>query len=327
MKNQFPIINFDCLDKAYQYVLQEEDSQIAINVDGIKKVVQFIFIDVPNSFDNHEDKRELQELNLNTFYDLYNIFLEKVGSGLLDLNDIQEDDSYNFLWIFYETKKRIGDVVEKTNHTFFVQALSDGEKNFDYGIAYTDSEEENFVKKFTDAKYINHKNPDSMAEIEIINQLKIVLDEIGEHADSDFMFTHDRQSTNESDATASDFRTFVKLVSRNKIDENDLERVSNKLFQIANKEIDFTFSLTENTFDLLDELGFVFPWDYKFSASDLEFIISSLIKEEFNFRCPENIFSTDLFKYAQKKLTKIDLELMSLESFGDNFYFFIVNKN
>ena len=326
-KKNVPIIDFDCLDKAYEYVMQEDDSQIAIKVDGIKKVVQFIFIDVPNSFDNQEDKAELQQLNLNTFYDLYNIFLEKVGSGLLDLNDIKKNDSYNFLWIFYEIKKRIGDVVEKVNHIFFVQAFSDGEKTFDYGMTYTNSNIEDFVKNFQEAKYINYKNPENIIEIEIINQLKIVLDEIGEHADADFMFSLNRESTNGYIATISDFSTFVKLVARYKINEDDLEKIAKKLFQISNKEIDFTYSITENAADLLEEIGFVFSWDNKFSASDLEFIVSSLIKEEFNFSCPPNTFSADLLKYVQNELVKIGLELMSLESYSDNYYFFVTNKN
>ena len=325
MKNS-TIIDFDSLDKAYEYVMQEEDSQIAIKVDGIKKVVQFIFIDVPNSFNNQEDKAELQQLNLNTFYDLYNIFLEKVDLGLLDLTDIEQETSYEFLWIFYETKKLIGDVVEKTNHTFFVQALTGGDKTLDYAMTYTNSDIENFVKNFHEAKYINYKNPVNLLEIEIINQLKIVLDELGEHADTDYMFSLNRKPTNEYAATIDDFCSFTKLVACNKINEDDLQSIAKKLYENPCKIIDFANTITANGSDLID-LGFVFSWDYKFSASDLEYIVSSLIKKEFKFNCPENIFSADLFKYAQEELTKMKLELMSLESFGDEFYFFVVNKD
>ena len=111
------------------------------------------------------------------------------------------------------------------------------------------------------------------------------------------------------------------------INEDDIQKIANKLFQISNKEIDFTYNITENAADLLEEIGFVFSWNNKFNASDLEFIVSSLINEEFNFSCPPTTFSADLFKYAQNELVKIGLELMSLESYGDNYYFFVEHKN
>ncbi len=321
-----PIIDLETLDKAYHYVLQEEDSQIAIKVDGIKNPVQFVFLEIPGSFDNEDNRVEMAACHINSPFDLFNTFLQKIGMELIPLDQINDDLAYNFLWIYYETKTRVGESIQKTNHNFFIEPFHENEKAIDFGMTYSCSDSENFVERFLEAKYINHKNPKSKTDLEVINQLKMVLDELGEHANADFMFILNREPRLESNVTEDDFKTLLQLISRNQITKIDLENCSKHLYQISKKEIKPEFNITNTTFDLVSELGFSVFWDYKFDASNLKFVIEELSKKEFNYESPSTIFGTDLFPFAQKQLAILDLELMELKSYADNYFFILVNK-
>ena len=322
-----PIIDLELITKAYDYVLQEEDEHIAVQVDGIKKPVQLLFLEIPGSFDNEDNSAEMQAVNISSSFELFNTFLAKIGMASLPLDEITNDTAYNFLWIYFETKTRIGEVVEKTNHNFFVEPFIENEKIYDFGITYSCLETDNFVEKFLDSQYINHKSPQNEQDLETLLLLKKVLEEVGEHADDDYMFTANRVTISEKEATQNDFKTILQLISRNQIEENDLQKCVKYLYQIAKKEIKPEFDITNTTFDLLSELGFSVFWDYKFTASDLEFVVTELLQKEFHFEAPKAIFNADLFAFAQKKLATSNLELLELKSYADNYFFILVNKN
>ena len=65
-----PIIDLELLTKTYSYVLQEEDSHVAIKVDGIKKPVQSLFLEIPGSFDNEDSKAEMKTFKFNSSFEL-----------------------------------------------------------------------------------------------------------------------------------------------------------------------------------------------------------------------------------------------------------------
>lgn len=69
-----PIIDFESLHKAYEYALQEEDSQIAIKVDGIKSM-SICFLEIPGSFDNDENNDEMKACKIDSSFALFNTFL------------------------------------------------------------------------------------------------------------------------------------------------------------------------------------------------------------------------------------------------------------
>lgn len=51
-----------------------------------------------------------------------------------------------------------------------------------------------------------------------------------------------------------------------------------------------------------------------------------MIGEDLNFAYPEETYSHDLFPYIQSALEKRGLELMTYDTLGDNYLFFVVNK-
>ena len=67
--------------------------------------------------------------------------------------------------------------------------------------------------------------------------------------------------------------------------------------------------------------------DWKFDPEDAEYFISEMIGEDLNFEYPEETYSHDLFPYIQSALEKRNLELMTYDTHGDNYLFFVANKN
>ncbi len=326
--NQNPqIIDLELLTKSYHYVLQEKDSHIAIKVGGIKKPVQSLFLEIPGSFDNEDNKAEMLASNISSSFELFNTYLKKIGMGEVSIAESLDDVAYNFLWIYFETKTRDGETIKKTNHNFFLEPFIEDELIIDFGITYSNIDSENFVEKFLDSRCIDYKNSKNEIDVKIMQQLKKVFDELGEHADADFMFSLNNNSYSEGNPTDDDFKKLLQLISRNQISENDLSICSKQLFQISKREIKPEFNITNTTFDLLENCGFAVFWDYKFDASDLKFNIEQLIHNEFDFICPTEVFSHKLFRFAQVALANLNLELMGLKSYADNYFFIVVNKN
>ena len=119
------------------------------------------------------------------------------------------------------------------------------------------------------------------------------------------MFLLNDTPTSKNNATKSDFKTFLQLISRNKISKIDLEVCSSHLYKIAKNEIKPEFNITDTTFDLMLNLGFSVSWDYKFNTSELKFNIEQLIQKHFDFEAPLTIINSDLFPLAQTALTNV----------------------
>ncbi|RZJ55013.1 MAG: hypothetical protein EOO44_02920, partial [Flavobacterium sp.] len=66
--------------------------------------------------------------------------------------------------------------------------------------------------------------------------------------------------------------------------------------------------------------------DWKFDPEDAEYFISEMIGQDLNFNYPEETYSHDLFPYIQSALEKHNLELLSYETYGDSYLFFVANK-
>jgi hypothetical protein len=52
-----------------------------------------------------------------------------------------------------------------------------------------------------------------------------------------------------------------------------------------------------------------------------------MIGEDLNFEYPEETYSHDLFPYIQSALEKRGLELMSYDTHGDHYLFFVASKS
>jgi hypothetical protein len=125
--------------------------------------------------------------------------------------------------------------------------------------------------------------------------------------------------------TVQTFEEFIKLVSRGKAEEKLISKQSKKLFKDFQKESKDYHAKVEGHFEFFESID---AWnsDWKFDPEDAEYFISEMIGHDLNFAYPEKTYSHELSPYIQSALEKLNLELMSYNTNGDNYLFFLANK-
>jgi hypothetical protein len=126
------------------------------------------------------------------------------------------------------------------------------------------------------------------------------------------------------EVTQNHFEELLSLVTRNRINEKIIKKQAKKMFGKYKKpsEDDDFF---ENNYEFLENVN-CWNSDWKFDPEDAAYFISEIIEQDFTFEYPEETYSHDLFPYIQKELAKSELELMSFDTQGDNYLFFVANK-
>ena len=102
------------------------------------------------------------------------------------------------------------------------------------------------------------------------------------------------------------------------IDEDEQEETS------AGNKRELNYHLIYNFLDEKDMIGNA---DWKFDPEDLAMFITTLSCKEFTFSYPEGSVSQELFLHANEALAAQNLELINLNSNGDNYGFVLVNKD
>ena len=141
------------------------------------------------------------------------------------------------------------------------------------------------------------------------------------------------------------FSELLQLVTRNESSNDDIETCINQFIMIhedpenyisecidEDEQDDF---FAEDTNELIYHLIYYFlvdkdllgNSDWKFDPEDLEMFITTLSRNEFTFSYPEGSVSHELFPYANEALKAKNLELINLNSNGDNYGFVVVNKD
>jgi hypothetical protein len=128
------------------------------------------------------------------------------------------------------------------------------------------------------------------------------------------------------EVTQEVFQEFIQLVSRGNIEESELKEQSEKLFENFKRPEEDYYEIIEGHFEFFEIID---AWnsDWKFDPEDAEYFLSEMIGEDFNFEYPEETYSHDLFPYIQTALEKLGFELMSYNTNGDNYLFFIADKS
>jgi hypothetical protein len=131
-----------------------------------------------------------------------------------------------------------------------------------------------------------------------------------------------------------DFIQLIELVNYHPFDE-DIDEVATGLYEDLMAELpkisgeysfwNHTETLYYNHFKVLN---FENAWssDWKFDPEDAKYFIRDILGKEWPFEYPEETYSDNLFPYIQEGLGKIGLALMGLATYGDNYEFFLVNK-
>jgi hypothetical protein len=329
--NPKSIISFDVIDSIYSS-LYHESKTIEFKVKGIRDSVAVNVYSIPSSLSHDEGRAEIKKAGFNNAYEVLNELYKKLNIGGLSEETIQEELEFDFIHIqFYsqpsqEMKKHFKSVIN--NFMIFFCCTNSLEVN-DFRILYSSSHFLDYTRGLLDSEYLDFNNPKNETEEIGIKDFKKVLQGICQYFNIEIPRNVELPSSEnlllDEKATVEDFEEFIKLISRNGIEENDLKEYSEKLFENFNDETKDYYETTEDHFSFFEEMN---TWnsDWKFDPEDAEYFISEMIGEDFKFDYPEETYSHDLFPYIQSELEKSNLELLTYETYGDNYLFFVANK-
>lgn len=323
------IVSFDVLYEVYSH-LYHESSRLNFKMKGIHDTVSVALYSIPDSFDHDEGKAEIKKAGFNNAYEILNEVYKKVNIGPLSDEEIKEGLNYYYIHIEFfskpapEMKKHLKHVLN--NFIVFFCCTNSAETN-DFKLLYNNSYFYDYTRGLLELKAVDIKEPTNEIQKIGFKDFEIVLQGICEYLGAEIPATVVKPSTESLIAESTSvehFQEFLKLISRGEMEEELLESQAQILFEAFEEGVE--------DYDYDDEFDFfegVNCWnsDWKFDAEEAEAIVSDLIDQDFKFDYPEETYSHDLFPYIQKELAKQELELMSYDTKGDSYLFFVANKS
>jgi len=331
-KDPKSIISFDIIDSIYAYLYHDFNS-IELKVKGIHDTVSVNLYTFPTSFDHDEGREEIEKAGFKNAYEVLNEVFKKIEIGVLSEEIMQQELEYDFIHFqFYsqpsaEMKKYFNHTLN--NFIIFFCCTNSSETN-DFKILYSGSHFIDYTKGLLDTKFLDVNNPENETQEIGIKDFKIVLQAVCQHLDIEIPDNIELPSSENlielEEVTVNTFEEFITLVSRGNATEKLLKKESKKLFKDFKKDTKDYHAKVEGHFNFFEGID---AWnsDWKFDPEDAEYFISEMIGEDLNFEYPEETYSHDLFPYIQSALEKLDLELMTYDTQGDNYLFFVANKN
>ncbi|PBJ13814.1 hypothetical protein [Flavobacterium sp. ACN6] len=325
------ILSYDVIEPIYGYLYHESNS-VEFKMKGIYDSVFVNLYSFPYSLDHEEGREEIKKAGFNNAYEVLNELYKKIDIGVLSEETMQQGLEYDFIHIqFYsepsaEVKKYLKRVLN--NFVIFFCCTNSLETN-DFKILYSSTHFLDYTKGLLDTEKLDINNPKNETQEIGIRDFKKVLQGICQYLNLEIPQTVELPSSEnllaDEAATETDFEEFIKLVSRGNIEEKQLKKQTKKLFKNYKKEAK-EYSIVEDHFAFFESID---AWnsDWKFDPEDAEYFISNLIGEDFTFAYPEETYSHELFPYIQSELEKSNLELLTYETFGDNYLFFVANKD
>ena len=327
------IVSFDVIYSIYSYLYNEVNS-VEFKMKGVHDTISVNFYSFPSSFDHEEGREEIKKSGFKNVYEVLNELYKKIDVGVLSEEVIKEGLEYDYIHIqFYseptpEAKKYLKHVLH--NFIIFFCCTNSLETN-DFRILYNNSYFLDYTKGILDTEYIDVNNPKNEIQKIGFKEFERILQGICQYMgieipDSVALPSQENLLPEEIVVTQETFEEFIKLVSRGDVDEKLVKKQSKKLLKNFKKGHTEYHEIVQGHwafFEIID------AWnsDWKFDPEDAESFISEMIGEDLNFEYPEETYSHDLFPYIQSALEKRGLELMTYDTHGDNYLFFVANKN
>ena len=197
-----------------------------------------------------------------------------------------------------------------------------------------------YIKNILDSEYIDLKNPQKQEHQQVLLDLENIIFGACQKANIEIPKEIDVSKFENSVIKAPELESFVDFLILTTRDEYQLKSYKSdakrlqKLFEKGYDEYkyaDKVIKILEEYYMTDDDDVFLFnsffKSDWKFDPEDAIAIIENILGNSFSFDYPEETFAHNLFPYMQTALAKEDLELMSVDCHGDNYLFFIANKN
>lgn len=326
------IVSFDVLDLIYAY-LDHESSSFEFEMKNVHKPITVNLFTFPSSFDGYEDSRkELEESGYNNSFELLNELYKKIDINPITQDQIDQGLKFDYIHIQFYTKppERLKKNFKHIFNNFIIFFCStNATVANDFKILYTNNWFLNYVKGILTAEAINFTDPKNDIQEIGFEEFKTILQGICQYLNIEIPEGTELPSKEnllvQEKVTAATFEELINLVSRGDVDENFVKKQSKKLLKNFKKGSDNYEEVIKRSWVFFESVD---SWhsDWKFDPEDAEYFISEMIGKNLNFAYPEETYSENLFPYIQSALEKLDLELMTYESYGDSYLFFVANK-
>jgi hypothetical protein len=326
------IISFDVINSIYSYLYNVKGS-FEFKVKGILNDVSVNLFYFPGSFDHEEGHAEIKKAGFNNSYEVLNELYKKIDIGQISEENMQEGLEYDFIHIqFYsapsaEMKQYFNRVL---NNFIIIFCCTNSLETNDFKILYSSYHFLDYTKGLLETEYLDFNNPKNETQEIGIKDFKTVLQALCQYMDIEIPegieLPSDENLLVQEEVTAATFEEFINLVSRGDIDGKFVKAQSKKLLKNFIKGPENYHESVEAHWAFFESVD---SWnsDWKFGPEDAEYFISEMIGQNLNFEYPEETYSHNLFPYIQSALEKLNLELMTYDTHGDNYLFFVANKN
>ena len=325
------IFSFEVINSIYTYLYSEQNG-FEFKMKGIHNTVSVNLYSFPDSLNHDEGKDEIEKSGFSNPYQILNELYKKMDIGLVSEEEMSQELEFDFIHFqFYsEPTPEIKKYLNYSLQNFIVFfCCIDGSKVINsYRILYTNDYFANYTKALLEAEYIDINVPKNETQKIGFETFELVLNGICQYLKIELpdYITVSSDNLLPSEVTVATFKDFARLVSRGHLKEKLLEKTAKQLFKNYNKGAEAYHSIVEGHFNFFEAIN---SWnsDWKFDPEDAEYFISEMIGQDLNFEYPEETYSHDLFPYIQSALQPLGLELMTYNTHGDNYLFFIANKN
>lgn len=327
------IVSFDVMDALYSHLYYVE-SQFEFEMKNVHNAVSVNLFTFPTSFDGYEEtQKELEKNGFKNSYEVLNELYKKINIDPITPDKIEQGLEFDYLHIQFYTKppERIKKEMKYIFHNFYIFfCCTNSLETNDFRIMYKFGHFFDYIKGILEAEFIDINTPKNDIQEIGFNEFKTILQGICQYVNIEIPEGVELPSQEnllvDEEVTAETFEEFINLVSRGNADDKLVKKQSKKLLKNFKKGPDNYPESIEAHWGLFDSVD-CWNSDWKFDPEDAEYFISEMIGQDLNFDYPEQTYSHNLFPYIQSALEKLDLELMTYDTHGDNYLFFVANKS
>ncbi|MFV0180113.1 hypothetical protein OBK28_11095 [Empedobacter falsenii] len=301
----------------FEFYEQDDEFNYRTKVIGTEGFCELNYYLIPNAFDL---ENQLIPNGISTYEDLYAIIAPKINFSTVEPNYFDEN-SINFLHLFFKTSHP-ENKFQWIDHDFLIFCgYQDSDEINVYEVLYSSQFDADFIdfwQKAEPCSLILPINSDHAEALEKIEDVLLGLCQTMGIPHLDKMF---KDATKEVYYEVNEqlYANLLKLINP-LTDESEVLHRAKKLHQKL--VVDEMEDEGDNA-DLL--LEFYWQSDWKFEFEDLEDFIASAVEQPLQIEIPEDTYSADLFPYIQLYLKQNGKILMNYNSFGDSYFFFIID--
>ncbi len=335
------IINVAILDKIDDYLcIDENDFELVFKLKDFKNEVKVSRFSFPDSWSEDLFAEDFKRFNFQNCYELLDTYFNQYNEEL-SKEQVSNKEEFVYIQIEFHTipEAKYKSHLNSQAHNFRFFLFYEDNKPSRFRMIFNSKPLFRFVECFASSLKIELNNLTTEEEKLEINYLEKVIYGICQKINIEIPKEIDVSKFEDNIIKAPDLENFIEflvLSTRNSYDLSAFKKDAKRLQKLFEKRYD-EYKYAEKFRKILSEYYLVedevvvydsfFNSDWKFDPEDLIFVVETITGNQFSFDYPEDTFSHELFPYVQTALAKQNLELMSVDCHGDNYFFFIANKN